>query len=132
MRAQCFASDVTYNYDVLKNWDEDKVREFFENGGGGEGAAPSTKVLDIADAKDGVQTDPYAASMPDECLCVALGRAPAVRSNRLGLDTSAAPECHCQPRMRWTTAHQTRSVGFTGQPRGTLQSRFRGRRAALH
>ena len=68
MRAQCFASDVTYNYDVLKNWDEDKVREFFENGGGGEGAAPSTKVLDIADAKDGVQTDPYAASMPDECL----------------------------------------------------------------
>ena len=32
------ANDVKYNFDVLKNWDEDKVRDFFESGGGGEGA----------------------------------------------------------------------------------------------
>ena len=42
--AQCFANDVKYNYDVLKDWDEDKIRDFFESGGGGEGAAPSMVV----------------------------------------------------------------------------------------
>ena len=32
-RTECFANDVKFNYDVLKNWDEDKIRDYFENGG---------------------------------------------------------------------------------------------------
>ena len=29
LKAECFANDVKYNYDVLKDWDEDKIRDFF-------------------------------------------------------------------------------------------------------
>ena len=50
-----------YNYDVVKHWDEDRVRDFFESGGGGEGAAPST-----VKAADG--TDPFETAMPNEFL----------------------------------------------------------------
>lgn len=59
IKSECFANDVKYNYDVLKNWDEDKIRDFFENGGGGEGAAPSTVV------KEG-EIDPFKIDMPQE------------------------------------------------------------------
>lgn len=61
IKAECFANDITYNYDVLKDWDEDKVRDYFESGGGGEGAAASTVV-----APGGV--DPFMKEMPAECL----------------------------------------------------------------
>ena len=56
---QCFANDVVYNFDVLKNWDEDKIRDYFESGGGGEGAAPSTVVAEG-------ETDPFKIDMPKE------------------------------------------------------------------
>ena len=59
LKAECFANDVQYNYDVLKNWDEDKIRDFFESGGGGEGAAPSAVVADG-------QPDPFKMDMPTE------------------------------------------------------------------
>ena len=36
IKSECFAMDVQYNYDVLNDWDEDKIRDYFENGGGGE------------------------------------------------------------------------------------------------
>ena len=61
IKAECFASDVSYNYEVLKDWDEDKVRDFFESGGGGEGAAPSAVVAPG-------QEDPYKIEMPKEVL----------------------------------------------------------------
>ena len=61
IKAECFASDVLYNYEVLKDWDEDKVRDFFESGGGGEGAAPSAVVAPG-------QEDPYKIEMPNEVL----------------------------------------------------------------
>jgi len=61
IKAECFANDVEYNYDVLKNWDEDKVRDYFESGGGGEGAAPSTVVAEG-------ETDPFKVEMPKELL----------------------------------------------------------------
>ena len=61
IKAECFANDVKYNYDVLKDWDEDKVRDFFETGGGGEGAAPSAVV------KPG-EEDPFKTDMPKEVL----------------------------------------------------------------
>ena len=41
IKSECFANDVDYNYEVLKDWDEDKIRDYFESGGGGEGSAPS-------------------------------------------------------------------------------------------
>jgi len=59
IKSECFANDVTYNYDVLKDWNEDKVRDFFESGGGGEGSAPSTVV------EPGGQ-DPFKIDMPKE------------------------------------------------------------------
>ena len=60
-KSECFANDVTYNYDVLKDWSEDKIRDFFENGGGGEGAAPSTVVAPG-------EEDPFKMEMPGEVL----------------------------------------------------------------
>ena len=59
IKSECFANDVVYNYDVLKNWDEDKVRDYFESGGGGEGAAPSSVFPDHGD-------DPFKVDMPKE------------------------------------------------------------------
>ena len=57
--SQCFANDVAYNYEVLKNWSEDKIRDFFEAGGGGEGGAASS-----IKGNDGF--DPFAIDMPGE------------------------------------------------------------------
>ena len=62
LKAECFANDVKYNYDVLKDWDEDKIRDFFESGGGGEGAAPAP-----VKAKEG-EMDPFAVEMPKEVI----------------------------------------------------------------
>ena len=59
IRADCFANDVTYNYDIVKHWDADKVFQFFENGGGGEG-----EELSSVKAADG--TDPFEIPMPKE------------------------------------------------------------------
>jgi len=59
IKSECFANDVVYNFDVLKNWDEDKIRDYFESGGGGEGAAPSTVVAEG-------ETDPFKIDMPKE------------------------------------------------------------------
>ena len=61
IRAECFANDVTYNYAVVKDWDEDKIREFFESGGGGEGSAEPAAV-DVSEA------NPFEAQMPKEVL----------------------------------------------------------------
>ena len=61
IRSECFANDVVYNYDVLKDWDEDKIRDFFESGGGGEGAAPSAVVPTG-------ESDPFKAELPKEIL----------------------------------------------------------------
>lgn len=61
IRSECFANDVQFNPDVLKDWDEDKIRDFFETGGGGEGAAPSTVVA-------AGEEDPFKIDMPPECL----------------------------------------------------------------
>ena len=33
IKAECFANDVSYDYERLKDWDEDTVREWFEAGG---------------------------------------------------------------------------------------------------
>ena len=33
IRDEFLADDVDYVYDDLKDWDEDRVRRFFENGG---------------------------------------------------------------------------------------------------
>ena len=52
---------MNYNYDVIKSWDEEKIRDFFENGGGGEGSAPSAVVSADGD-------DPFAQEMPDEVI----------------------------------------------------------------
>ena len=30
---ECFAADVQYSYEKLKHWDEDRVRQYFEDGG---------------------------------------------------------------------------------------------------
>jgi len=62
IKAECFANDVVYNYDVIKVWDDDKIRDFFESGGGGEGAAPST--VKPADGS----ADPFETKMPEEVI----------------------------------------------------------------
>lgn len=51
---------MPYNYDTLKSWDEDKIRDYFESGGGGEGAAPPRDLS----ATGGV--DPFSMEMPKE------------------------------------------------------------------
>ena len=33
IKAECFANDVSYDYERLKDWDDDTVREWFEAGG---------------------------------------------------------------------------------------------------
>jgi len=32
LRAECFANDIKYDLAAMQDWDEDKIREFFENG----------------------------------------------------------------------------------------------------
>ena len=59
IKSECFANDVDYNYEVLKDWDEDKIRDYFESGGGGEGSAPSAVV-------EAGEEDPFKTEMPKE------------------------------------------------------------------
>lgn len=35
IRAECFANDVSYRYEVVKNWTPEQIREWFEAGGDG-------------------------------------------------------------------------------------------------
>ena len=46
---ECLASDIKYDLGQMQGWSEDKVREFFENGGAEEAPPPPEvgKVKDI-------------------------------------------------------------------------------------
>jgi len=43
LRAECFANDIKYDLAAMQDWDEEKIREFFENGGAEE-APPAPEV----------------------------------------------------------------------------------------